>query len=118
MRKQFIISILAGQNVLEPSKYMTYHDINTALPKLILACEMPIFAILIFVAFAPAPYKKSSPAATSLSAIVDAFNISDLLSAFVRGPMRLVRDQQRQILRQNSVRVDMGAGDGDDEVRR
>jgi hypothetical protein len=93
---------------------MTYHDINTALPKLILAVEMPFFAILIWVAFAPAPYKKGGAAAGPLSAIVDAFNISDLLSAFVRGPMRLVREQQRQILRQNSVKVDMGAGEGNE----
>jgi hypothetical protein len=94
---------------------MTYHDINTALPKLILACEMPFFAILICVAFPPAPYNKNGAAAGPWSAIIDAFNISDLLSAFVRGPMRLVREQQRQILRQNSMRVDMGAGEMDGE---
>jgi hypothetical protein len=67
---------------------------------------MPIFAILIAVAFSTKPYKKAGgPAAGPLNAIVDAFNITDLLSAFVRGPMRLVRDQHRQILRQDSMRL-------------
>ena len=87
---------------------MTYHDVDTGLASLILACEMPIFSILMLFAFPSAPYRSSGPAAGPLSAIVDAFNISDLLSAFVRGPMRLVREQQRQILRQDSMRVDAG----------
>lgn len=59
------------------------------------------------------PYRnQSGPAAGPLSAIVDAFNITDLWSAFVKGPMRLVRDQQRQILRQNSVKIGIEAGHG------
>ena len=91
---------------------MTYHDINTGLASLILACEMPIFAILIFIAFSPAQYSRNGPAAGPLSAIVDAFNITDLLGAFIWGPMRLVRDQQRQILRQDSMRID-GAREGE-----
>lgn len=89
---------------------MTYHDVNTALASLILACEMPIFACLLVYAFSPVPYKnQGNPAAGPITAIVDAFNISDLLSAFVRGPMRLVREQQRQILRQDSMRIGMTA---------
>lgn len=87
---------------------MTFHDINTGLASLLLACEMPIFAVLLIIAFSPAPYKNiSSPTVGPIRAIIDAFNITDLLSAFVRGPMRLVREQQRQILRQDSVRVDL-----------
>ena len=101
------MSILTGQNILKPSKYMTYHDINTGLLSLILACEMPIFSILLIFAFPPLPYKQNGPAAGPLSAIVDTFDISDLLSAFVREPMRLVRKQQRQVLRQDSVKVGM-----------
>lgn len=97
---------------------MTYHDIDTGLASLILACEMPLFAILIFAAFSVKPYSKNGPAAGPLSAVVDAFNITDLLSAFVRGPMRLVRDQQRQILRQDSMKVGMGAQMSDDEESR
>jgi hypothetical protein len=102
---QFTISILSGHNILKPSKYMTYHDVQVGLPSLILACEMPIFAIMMFVAFSPALYTRNGPAAGPLSAIVDALNVTDLLSAFVRGPMRLVRDQQKQIMRQDSMRV-------------
>jgi hypothetical protein len=97
---------------------MTFHDVNTGLASLILACEMPIFAILLVFAFPPMQYKsQSGPAAGPLSAMVDAFNITDLISAFVRGPMRLIKDQQRQILRQNSMRIELVAsgGEGDTE---
>jgi len=96
---------------------MTYHDVNTGLASLILACEMPLFAVLLLFAFSPLPYKQQgSPAAGPLSAIVDAFNLSDLLSAFYRGPMRLVRDQQTQIRRQDSVRIAL-VSSSDEEVR-
>jgi hypothetical protein len=71
---------------------------------------MPLFAILMFVAFSAEPYKSNGPTAGPLSAIVDAFNLGDLVGAYVRGPMRLVREQQRQILRQDSVRIEMGPG--------
>jgi hypothetical protein len=95
---------------------MTFHDINSGLASLILACEMPIFAVLLLFAFSPLPYKQqSSPAAGPVNAVVDAFNISDLLSAFYRGPMRLVRDQQRQIMRQDSMRIAMVPPRDDDE---
>ncbi|KAE8838450.1 hypothetical protein PTNB73_03534 [Pyrenophora teres f. teres] len=106
--QSFVISMLAGHGKLRPNKYMTFHDINTGLASLILACEMPTFAILMIVAFSPQPYKyQGGPAASPLNAIFDACNISDLLSALFRGPMRLVREQQRQILRQNSMRIEL-----------
>ncbi|CAN9148750.1 unnamed protein product [Alternaria alternata] len=114
--QSFIISLLAGHGALKPTKYMTFHDINSGLASLILACEMPIFAVLLLFAFSPLPYKQQgSPAAGPVSAVVDAFNISDLLSAFYRGPMRLVRDQQRQIMRQDSMRIGMVPPRDDDE---
>jgi hypothetical protein len=106
---QFIISILTGQNVLKSTKYMTYHDINTGLPSLILACEMPIFSILLILAFPVTPYKSDTPAAGPLSAIFDALNITDLLSMFVRGPMRLVKEQQRQISVQDRFKTTRSA---------
>ncbi|KAF1935384.1 hypothetical protein EJ02DRAFT_389272 [Clathrospora elynae] len=114
--QSFIISILSGKGTLKPTKYMSFHDVNTSLASLILACEMPIFAVLLIFAFPPLPYKnQASPAAGPLSAIVDAFNITDLLSAFIRGPMRLLREQQRQILRQDSMRIGMAlSGEHDD----
>ena len=74
---------------------------------------MPIFSVLLMLAFPATPYRRNSPAAGPLSAIVDAFNITDLLSAFVRGPMRLVRDQQRQILRQDSIKLEHTASPTD-----
>lgn len=90
---------------------MTYYDVNFGLSSLILACEMPIFAVLLVLAFSPMPYRnQGGPSAGPLSAIVDAFNISDLLSAFARGPMRLIREQQRLILRQDSVKVGVPVG--------
>ncbi|KAH8723450.1 organic solute transporter Ostalpha-domain-containing protein [Phaeosphaeriaceae sp. PMI808] len=106
----FIFSILNGKNTFKPTKYMTYHDIYTGFPALLLICELPIFSVLLIFAFPPMIYKNDSPAAGPLSAIVDAFNITDLLSSFVRGPMRLVKDQQRQIMQQGSLRIDLGNG--------
>ncbi|KAF1848863.1 uncharacterized protein K460DRAFT_393833 [Cucurbitaria berberidis CBS 394.84] len=116
----FIISILVGNKSLKPSKYLTYHDVNTSLSSLILACEMPLFACLLLFVFSPQQYTMRSPAAGSLSAIVDAFNITDLLSAFVRGPMRLVKSQQKQIARQDSMTLGTGArpeASGYEEIR-
>jgi hypothetical protein len=107
-----------GHGKLKPTKYMTYHDVDTGLAALILACEMPIFAVLLLFAFSPLEYKQhGSPAAGPLNAIVDAFNISDLLSAFYRGPMRLVRDQQRQIMRLDSMGIGLVSASRDEERR-
>lgn len=111
---QFIINILIGQKVIHPTKFMTYHDIKVGLPSLILGLEMPLFAILIFIAFSASPYYKSNvgqPAAAGpLVAIFEALNITDLLSCFVRGPMRLVRDQQWGIQRQQSMPLPVNGG--------
>lgn len=94
----FIIGILVGNGTIKPSEHMSYHDIKVALPSLILACEMPLFSLLLFFAFPVSVYKNGSegmgPAAGPITAMVQAFNISDLMSCFVRGPMRLVREQQ------------------------
>lgn len=100
--QQFVINILSGHSVLKPTKHLTYDDI-ISLPALILACEMPLFAIMLVVAFPVSPYKNGKTGASALSAMVQAFNLSDLLSAFVRGPMRLVREQQRNTVRQDSI---------------
>jgi hypothetical protein len=79
---------------------------------------MPIFAAFMFVAFPPLPYRTDRPAAGPVSAIVDAFNITDLVSAYIRGPMRLVREQQRQILRQGSMRVELEQGSSHEHRQR
>ncbi|KAF2634309.1 hypothetical protein P280DRAFT_485559 [Massarina eburnea CBS 473.64] len=100
----FILAILVGNKTLQPTKYMTYHDIKAGLPSFILALEMPLFAIVIALAFPASPYKLGqSPVAGPATALFQALNITDLLSCFVRGPMRLVRDQQWGIQRQSSM---------------
>ncbi|KAH6621926.1 organic solute transporter Ostalpha-domain-containing protein [Boeremia exigua] len=108
----FIINILAGHGTLSPNKYMTYHDINDGLASLILACEMPIFALLMIFAFPSKPYKNSNKAASvgPFKAIVQALDIRDLLGAIVRGPMRLVREQEREIRRGGSIKMEMQNG--------
>jgi hypothetical protein len=107
--KQFILSILYGQHAIKPTKHMSYHDVDIGLPSFILACEMPLFAILLFFAFPVSSYNSKGPTAGPMSALIDAFDIRDLLSAYVRGPMRLVREQQRQIFIQNSVGIGMSS---------
>ena len=97
---------------------MTYADLSTGLPSLLLACEMPIFALLLTIAFSPAPFKNQGPpAAGPLTALVDALDVRDLLGAFVRGPMRLVKGQRREMLRVRSVKVEGGEGGEDVELR-
>ena len=81
---------------------MTFGDIQTGLPSLILACEMPIFAILLFISFPASPYKGAKPQHGIFTALFQAINLRDLLSAFVRGPMRMVREQQQGLMRQGS----------------
>lgn len=110
----FIIGILVGNNTIKPNEYMGYHDIKVALPSLILACEMPFFSLLLFFAFPVSVYKNGSegmaPAAGPVTAMVQAFNISDLLSCFVRGPMRLLREQQWGIQRAMSLPLQAESG--------
>jgi hypothetical protein len=100
----FIIGILVGNGTIKPTEHMTYHDIKTALPNLMLACEMPFFALLLVFAFPVGVYKAEGcgPAAGPLSAMAQAFNITDLMGCFVRGPMRLLREQQWGMQRAHS----------------
>jgi hypothetical protein len=81
---------------------MTFEDIQIGLPSLLLACEMPIFAILLFISFPTSPYESEKPQHGVFTAIFQAINLRDLLSAFVRGPMRMVREQQIGLMRQGS----------------
>ena len=110
-----MLNILAGHGTITPNKYMTYHDINDGLASLILACEMPIFALLMVFAFPSKPYKNSNKVASAgpVKALIEAFDIRDLLGAIVRGPMRLIREQEREMRREGSVKIGMvGAQDG------
>ena len=93
---------------------MTYHDINDGLASLILACEMPFFAILMLFAFPSKPYKNSNRAAPvgPVKAIFQALDIRDLLGAIVRGPMRLIRNQEREMRRAGSVKMEVQGGSG------
>ncbi|PVI02447.1 hypothetical protein DM02DRAFT_559880 [Periconia macrospinosa] len=123
----FIINILVGAKTLHPTSHLSYDDIRVALPSLILGLEMPLFAILICLAFPASPYYKShatgddsddenntqvTPAAGPFVAIFEALNITDLLSCFVRGPMRLVKEQQWGIRRQQSWSLASPAAEG------
>ncbi|KAF2707854.1 hypothetical protein K504DRAFT_535464 [Pleomassaria siparia CBS 279.74] len=100
--QSFIINILVTKDFIKPTKYMTIEDFQTGLPSLIMACEMPIFAILLFICFPVSPYQAAKPQHGILIAMLQAMNLSDLLGAFVRGPMRMVRLQQEGLSRQGS----------------
>ncbi|KAF1951566.1 hypothetical protein CC80DRAFT_480790 [Byssothecium circinans] len=100
----FILNILVGNKTIHPTHYLSYHDIKVGLPSFILALEMPLFAVLVALAFPVAPYKLGQPpAAGPLTAVVQALDITDLLGCFVRGPMRLVREQRWGIQREGRV---------------
>lgn len=71
---------------------------------------MPLFALLLFFAFPVSVYKTDahSPAAGPVTAMVQALNITDLMSGFVRGPMRLVREQEFGMRRAMSMPLRAG----------
>lgn len=45
-----------------------------------------------------------------VKAIFQALDIRDLLGAIFRGPMRLIRDQEREIRRERSFKMDVQGG--------
>ncbi|KAF2737404.1 hypothetical protein EJ04DRAFT_533010 [Polyplosphaeria fusca] len=98
-----IINLLVSSDTVKPTSHLSYENIVSALPSLILACEMPIFAVLLLFAFPVGPYKNRKPSAGPFKAVVDALNYTDILSAFFRGPMRLVREQQKHLDRADSI---------------
>jgi len=86
---------------------MTYHDVSVGLPSLLLACEMFLFALLVLYAFSASPYKMTSVARSmgASRALIEALDVRDLLSAFVRGPMRLVRSQKKAASKDEAART-------------
>jgi len=95
-----VISLLISCNAISPTKHLTYDNLKVALPNLLLACEMPFFAALVFYAYRVTPYKHSKTGKPLLrgsagTAIIQALNYSDILSSFMRGPMRLIREQEK-----------------------
>ncbi|KAF2755786.1 DUF300-domain-containing protein [Pseudovirgaria hyperparasitica] len=93
--QSFIINILLSTNTIKPSEHMSYADINEALPSLLISCEMPFFAVFFFYAFGAGRYKAKVTKLESRAcfrAIIDAANVSDIFSAFVRGPVGLLRE--------------------------
>jgi len=62
---------------------------------------MPFFAVLILFAYNTKPYAMRNMeyvgGPLGLRAIFQALNMMDILSAFVRGPMRLLRGQEENI---------------------
>ena len=99
-----------SKSVIKPTSHLSYNDLSVGLPNLILACEMPLFAGLVFWAFDLAPYQRKARQANhggpaGLKAILHALDQRDLLGSLVRGPMRLVRMQSSDAVRHDSVRL-------------
>ncbi|OCL03323.1 hypothetical protein AOQ84DRAFT_347890 [Glonium stellatum] len=97
----FILNLLISSNIIKPNKYLSYHDATVAIPSLVLSCEMPFFAVLMIFAYNTKPYTVDNAdyvgGPLGLGAIFQALNMTDILSAFVRGPMRLLRGQEKDI---------------------
>lgn len=97
----FVLNLLVSSNTIKPTKYLSYHDVTVAIPSLVLSCEMPFFAVLILFAYNTKPYAMRNMeyvgGPLGLRAIFQALNMMDILSAFVRGPMRLLRGQEENI---------------------
>lgn len=89
------------------NEHLSHDDIAITLPNLLTSLEMPFFAIFVLHAFRSEPYRaRSAPAQggpAGLRAVIQAFNVTDLLSALVRGPLRLVRDQRPQAQKEEAL---------------
>lgn len=90
---------------------MTYNDISVGLPNLLLSLEMPLFSFFILYAYRTTPYnspkmgKEFSGGPLGIKALFQALNMTDILSAFVRGPMRLVRSQEGMLNHDDSINL-------------
>jgi hypothetical protein len=96
---QLLISFLSsssspGGGVLKPSDRIAMPDIKIGIPSMLLAVEMTLFAIMHIFAFSYKPYdirNNPSPAAKyyggflGWKAILDAFNLWDIVKAAARG---------------------------------
>ena len=81
-----IFRILASTHAFTPTEYVTYFDFSVGTPAFMTCCEMFIFSVLFILAFGFSPYKAARRGgAHKLSvgkAIVDVFDISDILQGF------------------------------------
>jgi hypothetical protein len=96
---QLVISFLSsssapGGGVLKPSEKIAYPDIKVGIPSVLLAVEMSVFAIIHIFAFSAKPYDiRHNPDPTAAysggfmgwKAILDAFNLWDIVKASARG---------------------------------
>jgi hypothetical protein len=91
-----ILTFLTSSNVIHTTKYLSYHDVTVGLSMLILSLEMPFFAIFMLFSFSCKPYKRGSSryhgGPLGMKAIIEALLITDIISAFVGGPVRYVRN--------------------------
>lgn len=71
-------------------------------------------AVLMIFAFPSTPYRHSNKVAAvgPTRALWDALRITDFLGACMRGPMRLVKEQERELQRQGSVKMQMVGREG------
>ncbi|KAF2802925.1 uncharacterized protein BDZ99DRAFT_468590 [Mytilinidion resinicola] len=93
----FLISILVSSKVIKPTSHLTYNNIQVGVPNLLLCCELPFFSAFILYAYRVTPYSKAklgSPKYGAFAAIIQALNYTDILSAFFKGPMKLIKDQE------------------------
>ncbi|KAF2488958.1 hypothetical protein BU16DRAFT_432529, partial [Lophium mytilinum] len=93
----FLINILVSSKVIKPTNHLTYQNIKVGVPNLLLCCELPFFTAFILYAYRITPYSKNklgSPRHGAIVAILQALNYTDILSAFVKGPMKLIKDQE------------------------
>ena len=72
---------------------------------------MPPFTLLMLYAYSSKPYESTKlrlgfrGGFMGGKAILEALNMTDILSAFVCGPMRLVREQEQMVIREDSMNL-------------
>ena len=81
-----LFRILASTHAFTPTEHVTYFDFALGTPAFMTCCEMFIFSVLFIWAFSFSPYKAARQGGAHKHsvgrAIVDVFNITDILQGF------------------------------------
>jgi hypothetical protein len=82
----FTFRILASTHVCTPTEHVANLDFTVGTPESVTCCKIFIFSVLFIRAFGPSPYKAARQGGahkhSSGKAIVEVFNITDILQGF------------------------------------
>jgi hypothetical protein len=92
IQKQLIFNMIVSTDTVRPASIVSYQDLATALTQLLLACEMPIFIVLLYFAFLTTPCKDATKAQGTnfFIALGQTLNINNLGPYFCPRPYEAI----------------------------